>query len=467
VTWCGSKPDSIAGDAANEPMVALPSNVQYERASRAVARAIACAVARLGYRFGTILEQNPKKTYGIVLLLLVGSLFMPYRAQPQNLVDGMVQQAQTFSTDSLSNAVQLIGIPLFLCLSGITIGYAFTQYAAENQSVRGFMGVFGITFLNLFIPFAFIGAAPTLIAAIPGAGTTFGSTIFGISPPPSISSVAETGTSVGWALLQKAWQAVLGNQTVNTSAQGGQSILRSIGNAVTTAQTYLSPSGLLDVAVHGIVLLIAVVVSMIILLCFAMVAVELLMAYLQFYLTMPAAAWILGFYGSPVTAGNAAQYWNVVIRALVRFVVILGVIDWMLRTTAQWGTTIAASNFRPEQVIGTANGTWNATVNANIGIMQFMLSYLIAAVILAIVVRQTPAIADAALSGSPAVGGTGAVLAAKAGVGGMVGGFIGGATGGRGGGSNRSSVGGAVGAVGNAMKSGAQLMEKLFESGRL
>lgn len=377
--------------------------------TRAVVSALFVVFAALSYAHGAQAAGNCSATAGVL----------------NTINNDLCTQGQNFFTGAIP-----IGDAIFAAVATISIGTAFVAYLFEFKSLSGALQKIVSVLFVIAIPWAILKFAETVLPGWFNVALALGNTITGENISPNPDAIFTTGAQLAGQMMTSVADILLHDATTHNL---------NIAMA------------LVDV----VAAVVAILGALILLITFTLLAVEMLVAFCQGYISLSIGVFQLGWSASGATANLATAYWGLVSSAITRIIVTMSIIGIALTEAHRW-----IAQIQRMQVLDPAKG--NAP-----NLLALLQIPLLGIALLFLVVKVTE-FASAQLTGRPvySAGAAGAVGAGRAvgGAAGAMGGAIGGGLSGgvagavRGavsGGSIESSVaGGLAGAMGGASRAG-------------
>lgn len=318
-------------------------------------------------------------------------LIVPHPASA-NMAGGLLEQVESLSPEWQTKAFA-IADDLFLIVALTSIVIAASRYAIAERTLHGFEHAFLSQLGMLAVPWSLLKLAhysiPGLIAEmtstaknVSGATTTLPLDIFklGLSLASSLMGGSVKGAiiTVIPGPLQGFAAQILGVPPSTADISSTQSI---IDNGINTAVSFVPQ---VSFSIAEFILHIGVFSALFIVICFAIVATELLLAFVQTYMTASIGAVQLGWGASPGTSSWASAYWGALMNSFIRLTVIYAIVVIGQTIAAGWSDELAHA--RPANLI------------------QTLLKICGASLIYAIVVKRIGSLASNLLSGRPAMG---------------------------------------------------------------
>jgi P-type conjugative transfer protein TrbL len=336
----------------------------------------------------------------VVVILSVFFIVMPclvLAQTPQGMPAGIAAQVESLSSGWQTRAFNLAN-NLFLIVAFTSIAIAAARYAIEERTLHGFEHCFLTQLGLLAVPWALLKTAsstiPMLITdmtstaqTVAGATTTMPLDIFkqGLALAASLMGGAVRGSIM--TLIPGPLQGFAGQILgVPPSAATVNGVQGMIDNGINTAAS-LNPQVSFPMA--DAILFIGLGAALFIVVCFTLVATELLLAFVQTYMTASIGAINLGWGASPGTSSWASAYWGALMHSFIRLTVIYAVVVVGQSVAANWASELAGT--RPANLIAT------------------LLEICGSSLMYAVIVKRIGNLASNLLSGRPAMGANDAV----------------------------------------------------------
>jgi hypothetical protein len=428
--WCGS---SLSSEAAENHGVAwgpgvgpaVPASPWF-----AILNVLVVGMARVAELY---LGLKPKQQRYVMHSLAVGIIFVgvifvpaPAHAQWAGGLDSAAQEFQSIGTGWMGNAASLAA-----GLSGLALTAMFAYRVA--QLVADARGDFRAAQPHLYrlvldsaLPFYIVTVAvlPALSGVI-GLANALGARL-GITVQTSPDAVFSQGFNAAWTAFQNI---VTGY--VNGTIQNALNLPPCTGNAIQVAMCNVGEwserGAILAASAKNLdmVVLIAGIFAGIMIYCFALLAAELLVAIAVTSLTLPLAAWTIGFTG---TVGEShAHAWGAILAAVNRYLVV-GALCVVAGTIASRFTSGLGTALAPPPPSNLQTGVALLT---NFGWFRPLLTAAIGCWILTKLAQKASDMAESIVSGRGIISGAASAHQAAASTANTVGGVVvGGATGG-------------------------------------
>ena len=403
-----------------------------------IAYRLAGTLERLAIWLSAAMKENPLKTRGIVsaVFVLFATLSFAHGAGAAGNCSATAGLLNTINNDLCNqgqnffqNAIP-VGDSIFGAVAFIAIVVTLGAYMFEHKSTAGALPYLLRTLFVVAIPWAILKFSETVLPAWFGTALSLGNTITGQNISPNPDSIFTTGAGLAYQMI-----ASVANVLLHDATQQGI----NVGGALVDVLTAL----------------VAIIGALILLITFTLLAVEMLVAFCQGYISLSIGVFQLGWSASNATSSFATAYWGLVSSAITRIIVTMSIIGIALTEAKNWIVTI-----QNMQILDPAKGNGP-------NIISLLQIPLLGVALLFLVVKVTE-FASAQLTGRPvySAGAAGAVGAGRAvgGAAGMMGGAMGGGVAGgvagavRGaasGGSIESAMhGGLSGAMGGAARAG-------------
>lgn len=414
--WCGNR---ILGSLAADSLAAIATSNEHQpidddralgeggRALR-IARRFAEAVDVIVTCLYSFMLTRPKATRGLVVAALIVAVAVGFHQPAQSdtllntLNDGLRNDTATFFTGSFFVANSIFGV-----VGTIIVLITLAEYLTEHKTVAGMGRVFLKIILMIMIPWAILQMAQLVLPGWYNTALNLGTTITGQNIAPNPDGVFATGADLARQML-----TVVGQKLYNDAIHQGLNVVAAMTDLL--------------------LLLVAIVAAMILFVSFTLLAVEILVAFAQGYISIAVGAYQLGWSAAKATSGYAAAYWGLVMAAFSRIFITMAIIGVGLIEAHKWIAQIQAMG-----VVTDVNGF--AT-----NILTMLQIPLLGVAFLFLTTKVTDH-AMAHLSGRPAYAGGAGV---QGGIGGSVQGAI---SGGASGGPAGAIAGGATGGMRGAM----------------
>lgn len=337
------------------------------------------------------LRSRRRTLAGFLISLATAWLYLGSIALAQAQPADMLTQVETLSTQWQNNAFS-IADNIFLIVAFTSIVIAAARYAITERTLHGFEHSFLTQLGVLAVPWALLKTAhyaiPTLITemtstaqTVAGATTTLPIDIFneGITLASNLIGGAIKGSIITIipGPLQGFAGQILGVPPSTATVNGVQNLIDS---GINTAAS-LDPQISLPMA--EAILNIGIGAALFIIGCFAVIAAELLLAFVQTYMTASIGAINLGWGASPGTSSWASAYWGALMNSFIRLAVIYAIVVIGENIATGWASQLASA--RP----------------ANLLLVLFKICG--ASLMYAIIVKRIGTLASNLLSGRPAM----------------------------------------------------------------
>ncbi len=229
----------------------------------------------------------------------------------------------TFAADSaawLASSL-LIADGVFAAVLACSFVVTIVSYLGRNHNIEGVGRELTLQFGFAAIPFLLLQAAHTFLPDLLTFSTGLGTRITGqtISGPGAVMAL---GVKIAGQIMNVAGAPVRAFDA--------------------NPPTVLNPtSGWGDLGAGLIGFLPAIVVAVLILVCFAILTGELLLAFAQAYITIAVGACQLGWSGAGGTKAFAEAYWAGVMATIFRLIVIIAMCALIVYAANGWSTKLA------------------------------------------------------------------------------------------------------------------------------
>lgn len=179
-----------------------------------------------------------------------------------------------------------------------------------------------------------------------GCGHTVLRLVLQIALPWSFLKIAETLLSQWSTVATNVGSYIIGAQDMNMTPDGifktgaglAGEMLSHVAQTAFAKVTFLNfTSGGVPYIIVGIL---AIIGALILLVTFTLLAVEMLVAFAQGYISLSSGAFNLGWSASKTTSPFAMAYWGLILGAITRIIVTMAVIGIGLTETRDWMTQL-------------------------------------------------------------------------------------------------------------------------------
>ena len=332
-----------------------------------------------------------KHFFRYFFLVPVFLLFTAHQANA-NMAGGLLNQVETLSTGWQTRAFGIAN-NIFLIVALTSVVMAAARYAIAERTLHGFEHCLLQQLGVLVVPWTLLKLASTTIPqaiadmtstaqTVAGATTTLPLDIFkqGLTLATSLMGGAVKGSIITLipGPLQGFAGQILGVPPSPAQTSAAQNM---IDFGINTAVS-LDPQVSLPMAQS--ILDIGLFASLFIVICFTLVATELLLAFVQTYMTASIGAINLGWGAAPGTSSWASAYWGALMHSFIRLTVIYAVVVVGQSVATNWASELAST--RPANLIGT------------------LLDICGSSLMYAVIVNRIGSLASNLLSGRPAMG---------------------------------------------------------------